>query len=393
MNSDKTQLQLLGVTSFLIQLCFAMINLALVFYLRENFSLSASAIGLALSYNQVSYCFFAILLSKKITEFKPRNVILVGLSGITLCIISMIFSSNYYLVLIAIILYGGFLSLVWPSIESWLARGKEESFLNKSMGIFNLSWSSGAAIATFLCGIFIEINLNLPFYFTAILLTLVIISLFIFTTIVPSLRASEAENEYIKRNNLVDNSTFLRYYCWIGIFVGYIVLGAISNIFPIYAKEVLNYSESTVGALLSIRGIVTCFTFYYLRKTDFWHFKFNMIVGIQIMIAFVVLASLAFNNIFTLSIFFFSFGLFFPFVYVMSIFHGASGAINRTRRMVIHEVLLSLGVVGGSFIGGILYDKFSYNQMMLMFFFFIIVCALIEIITYNIRRKITHIAY
>ncbi|MBK5201279.1 MAG: MFS transporter [Spirochaetaceae bacterium] len=387
MNSDKTQLLLLGVTSFLLQICFAMINLALVFYLRETYSLSAATIGLALSYNQISYCFFAIVLSNWITAFKPRYVIMIGLSGITLCILSIILIHSYIAVLVTIVFYGGFLSLVWPSIESWLARGKEEAFLNKSMGIFNFSWSSGAAISTYIGGLLIEINLRLPFYLSVIILFFIILSLYIVTSLVPSLRSSEAENDYIKNNKLKDNSTFLRYYSWAGIFVGYIVIGAINNIFPIYAKEVLNFSESTVGGLLSIRGIVTCFMFYLLTKTSFWHFKRYIIIGVQILIALIVLASRSFTSVFSLSIFFFSFGLLFPFVYVMSIFHGASGAINKTKRMIIHEVLISLGVVVGSVAGGILYDHFSYSQMMLIFFFVISIAIVLEITIYLIRMN------
>lgn len=387
MNSNKAQVILLGVTSFLIEICFIMINLALVYYLRATYSLSASAIGLALSYNQISYCFFAIVLANKITAYKPRNVIIIGLSGIAICILAMILIPFYSVVLISIIFYGAFLSLVWPSIESWLARGKEEAFLNKSMGIFNLSWSSGSAISAILCGILIEIKLELPFYFAVVILFFVIVSLFIVTTLVPSLRSSEAENDYIKRNELKDNSTFLRYYSWIGIFVGYIVLGAINNIFPIYAKEVLNYSESTIGVLLSIRGIVSCFMFYFLTKTSFWHFKRYIIIGVQILIGLIVFASKSFTSIMSLSIFFVSFGLLFPFVYVMSIFHGASGAVNRTKRMVIHEVLLSLGLVVGSVLGGILYDYYSYSQMMQIFFELITFTVVLEIIIYLIRTN------
>lgn len=391
MDNDRTQVLLLGVASFLSQLCFAIINLALVYYLRDIYSLSSSSIGLALSFNQISYCFFAIALSNKITEYKPRNVIIVGLSGIVLCVMVMILIRSYIAVLIAIVMYGGFMSLIWPSVESWLARGKEEAFLNKSMGIFNLSWSSGMALSSILCGFLIEINLELPFYFSAATLFFVIALLFIVTTLAPSLRASESENDYIKRNELKDNSTFLRYYSWIGVFVGYIVLGAISNIFPIYAKEELLYSESVIGILLSLRGIISFFMFYLLTKTKFWHFKRYMIIGVQFFIAILLLVSKSFSSIISLSIFFVSFGILFPVVYVMSLFHGASGAINRTKRMIIHEVLLSFGVVFGSIVGGALYDYYSYSQMMVIFFIFILTAVIIEIVICIIRNNTTRI--
>ena len=45
--------------------------------------------------------------------------------------------------------------------------------------------------------------------------------------------------------------------------------------------------------------------------------------------------------------------------YNSSIFHGVSGSINRTGRVAIHESLLAAGLICGSSLGGIIYQKFS----------------------------------
>jgi DHA1 family multidrug resistance protein-like MFS transporter/DHA1 family quinolone resistance protein-like MFS transporter len=390
--TDKTQVVLLGFTSFFLQLVMSGINLALVYYLRETYKVSASAIGVVVSTLQISYVVFCLLLASKTPNHKPRNLILFGIIGIIVSFLIIVTTKSFVVVILFIIIYGFFQSFIWPSIESWLSRGKEEKFLNKTMGFFNLSWSGGTAISTILSGYLIEKSVALPFYVGSMILFFVAFNLWFITNRVPELRAADSERDFIKRNNLVDHSTFLRYYCWFGIFVGYIVLGAISNIFPLYAKEQIGYSESTVGILLWIRGIVSCLVFFLLSKTTFWHFKKSYIFGMQLLIGISCFIAKDFTSILSLSLFFFSFGIFFPFVYLSSMFHGASGSINRTSRMIIHEVLLSVGAMFGSILGGFLYDIYSYSNMMFIFFIFITVCVAIEVLISFIRRNKNSVA-
>ena len=52
--------------------------------------------------------------------------------------------------------------------------------------------------------------------------------------------------------------------------------------------------------------------------------------------------------------------------YDLSIFHGAEGAMNRHRRMVIHEVLLTIGTIAGSLVGGFVYQYFSFFSLVLV---------------------------
>jgi DHA1 family multidrug resistance protein-like MFS transporter/DHA1 family quinolone resistance protein-like MFS transporter len=379
-DTDKTQVILLGITTFFVQLVISGISLALVYYLREIYNVSASLIGAVVSILQISYVFFCIFLASKTPNHKPRNLILFGIIGMIISFLIIVITKNLYIVILFIIMFGFFMSFIWPSIESWLSRGKEEAFLNKTMGAFNLSWSGGTAISTVLTGFLLERSVTLPFYVGSMILLLVAFNLWFITNRVPELRAADSEKEYIQKNNLVDHSTFLRYYCWFGVFIGYIVLGAISNIFPLYAKEQLGYTESTVGIFLWIRGIVSCLVFFFLSKTAFWHYKKSYIFGMQFLIGLCCFIAKDFTSIISLSLFFFSFGILFPFVYMSSMFHGASGSINRTSRMIIHEVLLSLGSVFGSIWGGVLFDHYSYPRMMFMFFVFITVCVITELL-------------
>ena len=60
------------------------------------------------------------------------------------------------------------------------------------------------------------------------------------------------------------------------------------------------------------------------------------------------------------------YGAVFDLSYDLSIFHGAEGAMDRHRRMVIHEVLLTIGTIAGSLVGGFVYQYFSFFSLVLV---------------------------
>jgi len=64
------------------------------------------------------------------------------------------------------------------------------------------------------------------------------------------------------------------------------------------------------------------------------------------------------------SLFFILFGILFAFAYTQSMFHGVSGAVHRSRRMIIHEVLLTVGTILGAVGGGAIYERLSFSSLL-----------------------------
>ncbi|MDD3366475.1 MAG: hypothetical protein PHS67_04350, partial [Sphaerochaetaceae bacterium] len=63
-------------------------------------------------------------------------------------------------------------------------------------------------------------------------------------------------------------------------------------------------------------------------------------------------------------LFFFVFGMLFAMMYSFSIFHGASGSIHRSKRMLIHEMLLTIGTIVGSIVGGTVYQYLDFTRVL-----------------------------
>lgn len=377
----------LNLVSFFTQLGIALINLALVYHLRMVFGMSADQIGIAASIYTVTYLFSCIGGEAWARKLSPRHCIEVSLTGMALSIILLVLSPSLVVVYAALALYGCFMSLMWPQVEGWISRGKEGPQLNKAMSAFNFSWSFGAGLAPYIGGVLVEISTVTALSFGSVFLLLVMFFLVLSSRFIPTIKAVPSEKHSVEDAGGSDASTPLRYLCWIGVVLVYTGLSVVQTIFPLYAQDVLKISESTTGVLLLARGVTTCFVFFLLGRTTWWHFRKGIILGVQAAFAVLCLLAVRFTALWMYVPFFIAFGIVFAAAYNMSIFHGASGSINRARRMMIHEVLLTVGTIIGATSGGFVYEHLGFGTVMYVLAMTGIITVAVETVTVAVLRK------
>ncbi len=364
--TDAIQFWVLNIASFLAQLTIAMVNLALVYHLRSVFSLGADQIGVAASITTSTYLVFCLLGGRFTVHFRPRHLVETSLFGMGLSVLLFVSTRNLGVAYLALVFYGAFMSLLWPQIEGWFSRGKEGAQLNHVTNAFNFSWSFGVGVSSYIAGILVEVSTSTPFYVGFALFFVVFLLLVVTSALVPGIRAVQSEHADNKEKGRVDTSTPLRFYAWVGIIMLYSGMSVILTIFPLYAKDVLGISESETGLLLLIRGVSTCVSFLLLGKLAFWHFKKRYIFLVQLFFGILSLLAMDFSSPVSFAFFFFFFGILFAFAYDQSIFHGASGSVNRSGRMIIHEVLLTVGAILGAVVGGSIYEHLSFSRVLLV---------------------------
>jgi len=380
---DLMQLILLLTISFLGQITINMVNLDVVYHLRAIFHMPAGLIGIAVGVSAISFCIACLTLLGFLSKFRPRNVIMCGFLFLGLTTAVFAKTTNQALVWVILVLFGAFQAFIWTYIESWIIRGKEGKELNKVLMLFNLSWSLGTGISPYICTVLVEKNTFLPLQVSAFMFFIVACILFVVSTLFPQIRSVDGEKTYIAKSEEKDHSTPLRYFAWVGIFLGYLALTGVQTAFPLYAGEVLHWSESTTGVLLLVRGVASCFLFIFLGQTVFWHFKLSHLLFAQIAIALLLFAFKDITSFVPLVFFFLFLGIFYAVTYVESIFHGASGALDRAKRMNYHEVILNIGIIAGGACGGTLYQHFGYPSMMEVTAIILAVSVLIQIFVYQ----------
>ncbi len=333
------------------------LNFSLVFYMRDIYNSTAAEIGWFSSFWAFSYfigCFVFHNFSRRIGAHRS---IAAAAFGMAIVVISMSLAETAVLMFALYGLFGFITALFWPPLMGWISEDFEGSALNRMMGFFNLSWSTGLVISPYLAGLLLESSISYPLVFAAGLYGLLTIALFL----VPILFSSIILHEEKSKNTITieDSSTPLRYIAWMGNFTGYIIFGVIMFVFPLYAREELLFSESSIGLLLLFRALFSTFVFIFAGKISCWHFNKIYLLILQLLMVFLTFiipfteSWIAFATVLSI------FGILFAAQYSSSIFHGVSGSIYREKRMAIHESVLTVGVILGAIGGGEIYQHWG----------------------------------
>jgi predicted MFS family arabinose efflux permease len=356
--------RLIYTIAFLGQLSMASINLGLIFFMRTVFMLDPQSIGLFAAISSLSYLAGILVLKNLMSALPPPKTILISAIGM-LCSGSIILIvKTSWIAFFLYALYGLFMSFYWPPIMGWLSRNKEKKELGKSVSNFNLTWSLGLIAGPYIAGLLSGHSAAYAIEAAGGIMLIVVIILAAVSK-QSSIIAVSSNYEHKKAAKEKDTSTYLRYACWVGLISGYFVFGISMNIFPLYAQDVLHLPESTIGLHLLIRGLVSALVFMLMGKSHIWHFRFSSIIFFQGLLAASLLVGLIAESFLFLTIFFILFGISFSGIYTISIFHGVAGSNDREHRMAVHEVMLTIGIVAGSLLGGVLYQRMSYSSVII----------------------------
>jgi len=349
-------------SAFLVAVGVGTVALGMIFYVRDVFSAPPSQVGYLTALWSLAYILGCLFIRQPFNRVLPRYLLIASTFLMAVFVLASVFSRRFLMVYIFYALWGVAMSLFWPFIMGWLSHGIEGVKLGKVLSNYNFSWSIGTIISPFLAGILSTISSSLPLFIGSFLFFLTCVLIIGATLTLPKIRADRWIEAAKKRDlSEEDNSTALRFPSWIGLFTTYTVVGVILNIFPVYARTDIGISKSLVGLILQQRAIFATVGFIVLGRTSFWHFKpLQMIIG-QILLATMVFLLRFYGMPVSLGLLLALIGLLMSLSYFNSLFHGVSGSVNRAGRMAIHESILSAGLIIGSSIGGILYEKYTMS--------------------------------
>jgi predicted MFS family arabinose efflux permease len=339
---------------------------SMIFYARDLFQAPASVIGWLAALFHLCYFSGCFLFRPMFRLLLPKHSLILASASSTALLLGMLLVQSLAQLFLLYGLFGFSMSLFWPPLMGWLSIGKEERELNTTLGHFNLSWSGGNMIAPFIAGFLLQRGITVPFVAAASIMTGVCLTVLTASLVFPGIRM-DRQRETIpeQRKTLEDRSTPLRYPAWIGLCASYVILGITLSIFPLYLRDEIGLTESRIGLLLLIRGLLSTLGFVVLARQSFWHFKpWLMILGQGLMVV-LVAVMIILRSFPGLSLVLALFGLLYALSYSNSLFHGVTGSLHRSTRMAVHEGLLTAGTVTGAAIGGILYQSGPFLRVLL----------------------------
>ena len=369
----------LALSTFLSQGSIVIFNFTLVYYLREC-GIDSVGIGLASSIYPTLYFLGCIFMPKFLPSLKGKARILAANIGMAFTGLVLTFIKNEALIMTDLVFYGLFQSLLWTNMETWITGGKEGDELTSRLTLFNFSWSFSVGLATSFSGFVSEYSTRLSIWSGCVF--------FLISALLVALSGRSYDSKKEKEEIVSeDHSSPLRFPSWAGVLLVYTGYSLVLTVFPQYAMDTLGYSESVTGNILLFRGISVTIAFLIMQKARVWQKGVGPILGSQAFFAILTFLMLFLRSIAAFAILFALYGFVFALSYDLSIFHGAEGAKDRHKRMVIHEVLLTLGTIIGSLVGGFVYQYFSFKTLVLTISILSMVIVVIEALALSIKRK------
>ena len=369
----------LALSTFLSQGSIVIFNFTLVYYLREC-GIDSVGIGLASSIYPTLYFLGCIFMPKFLPSLKGKARILAANIGMAFTGLVLTFIKNEALIMTDLVFYGLFQSLLWTNMETWITGGKEGGELTSRLTLFNFSWSFSVGLATSFSGFVSEYSTRLSIWSGCVF--------FLISALLVALSGRSYDSKKEKEEIVSeDHSSPLRFPSWAGVLLVYTGYSLVLTVFPQYAMDTLGYSESVTGNILLFRGISVTIAFLIMQKARVWQKGVGPILGSQAFFAILTFLMLFLRSIAAFAILFALYGFVFALSYDLSIFHGAEGAKDRHKRMVIHEVLLTIGTIIGSLVGGFVYQYFSFKTLVLTISILSMVIVVIEALALSIKRE------
>ena len=369
----------LALSTFLSQGSIVIFNFTLVYYLREC-GIDSVGIGLASSIYPTLYFLGCIFMPKLLPSLKGKARILAANIGMAFTGLVLTFIKNEALIMTDLVFYGLFQSLLWTNMETWITGGKEGGELTSRLTLFNFSWSFSVGLATSFSGFVSEYSTRLSIWSGCVF--------FLISALLVALSGRSYDSKKEKEEIVSeDHSSPLRFPSWAGVLLVYTGYSLVLTVFPQYAMDTLGYSESVTGNILLFRGISVTIAFLIMQKARVWQKGVGPILGSQAFFAILTFLMLFLRSVAAFAILFALYGFVFALSYDLSIFHGAEGAKDRHKRMVIHEVLLTLGTIIGRLVGGFVYQYFSFKTLVLTISILSVVIVVIEALALSIKRK------
>lgn len=343
------------------------VTLGVVYFAADRFGADSAAIGLLAAAYTFTYALSCFTLNLVISRLKPYGAIMIGVSAQLLLAQVVIRAQSLGQVTAVFILFGLCTGFIWPPLMGWMSRGRDGSNLNRAMSAYNFSWSIPWMLSPFITGLLYERSQSLPFHFCSLFSLFVLMTLAVYLGVFKEVKlTAQSEHSLKKRAGRgEDRSTPLRFLTWINLFPSYLFMGLYGSIVPLFLRRAFDLPESQVGLVILVRALVTIMVFFAMGRTALWHFNRKLILVSTPVMAILIGLFIGSSALWHYVLWTVVAGIVVGYSYTNSMFHCLSGAVERQRRMNIHEIVLTASMLTGSLLGGIFLDRFGMNFIVL----------------------------
>lgn len=327
------------------QLFIAWPNLA-----ERHLGASPSQIGLIGALYQGFYVGSVLLSRRAAGTLDWRTQAVVSSLALTLGAVGMAFATTLNALFVLVSFFGVATSWLWPPVMGRVSTGLEGAALNRRLGRFNASWSSGMVLGPLMGGLLFDVHPTAPFWFAAVCH---VISLGLFFVCAPLRTTATGDEPPSADAAATDRMIVYRRMARVAVVSGYVALGLLRIQLPGLAND-LGVGATRQGLIGTFLSLTMAVGFALLGRHAWWHHKAGWMWAFQGGLGASLLLAYSASGAGSLFLCGGLAGVGISFLYASHLYYGVAGGRNRTARMAVHEILVSTGFLIGSFGGGVL---------------------------------------
>jgi hypothetical protein len=249
---------------------------------------------------------------------------------------------------------GAAMALFWPFLMSWVSGSCEGVALNRRLGRYNGSWSSGGVVGPLIGAWLAGQNPLWPMVTSVGCFVVAFLLLVLARKNAGQGHTSEQANGVAEAGCDARTLADFRWMSRIALFCAWASFAVLRSQYALVFTGPIGGTEGQFGAFMTTLALCNFLTLIASGRWAFWHFRAGLLFVAQAMILVALLIVIGGR---TPAVVFLSpvvLGVAFGFAYSSHLFYGALASRKRSVRMVIHEVTISLGITIGSGTGGYL---------------------------------------
>lgn len=344
------------VLFYLIELfnCYAAIYYCcfLFFYLRKTFGFSEAANLLTAALGGFVYIIASWQGGKLVQRYGGIKMIYMGACIVILSLAAGLIYTTPTAEVMVYCLWTVGICFIWPALETLISERAGVS-LPKMVGIYNVTWATGSAIAYFTAGIFIEkfgmLSLFwIPLGLTAIELTLLPLA-------ANRLKKEDAhayhDGQLSPEKSPAYANRFLRM-AWIANPFSYVAINTVIPLIPSIAER-LSLSTSMAGIVCSVWMFARLAAFLTCWQWTAWHYRFGWLAGSFLLMIACFVGFLTAQSVALLLVAQVGFGLSIGLIYYSSLYYSMNVTENRGSNAGFHEAMIGVGQFVGPGLGAV----------------------------------------
>lgn len=343
----------LDAVSLVASAAFGQLFVAWPFLAQQHMQAKSAQVGLIAALYQGPYVFAVLAGRPLLDRIDPR--VQAALSNLLLAVSAcgMVFATTLNQLLVLVTISGLATSWLWPPVMGRVSAGLEGTALNRRLGRFNAAWSTGMVLGPLIGGYLYAWHVSAPFW-SAVAYHL--ISAVLLMTCSPAgqpARPSPQRAESAAEEEPAHVACFRRM-ARVALVSGYISLGLLRFQLPVLAEQELGINSAGFGKIGMFLSLTMALGFWALGRHPWWHFRGRWMWAFQAGLACSLLLAYAAAGPLALYLCAGLTGVGISFLYASHLYYGVTGGARRSRRMAIHEVLVSAGFLVGAYGGGLL---------------------------------------